>query len=62
VSLRLVESGTPKQFAYVESFNGRLRDECLSELWFTSLLQARTVIETWCREYNEKRPKNALAE
>ncbi len=44
----------------IESFNGRLRDECLNEHWFTSLLHARTVIETWRREYNEERPKNAL--
>ncbi len=60
VQLRLIEPGTPNQNAYVESFNGRLRDECLNEHWFTSLLQARSVIETWRREYNEERPKKAL--
>jgi transposase InsO family protein len=60
VELRLIEPGKPNQNAYVESFNGRLRDECLNEHWFTSLLQARTVIETWRREYNEERPKKAL--
>ena len=60
VALRLIEPGKPNQNAYVESFNGRLRDECLNEHWFTSLLHARTVIETWRREYNEERPKNAL--
>jgi putative transposase len=60
VSLRLIEPGKPNQNAYVESFNGRLRDECLNEHWFTSLLQARTIIETWRREYNEERPKKAL--
>ena len=60
VQLRLIEPGKPNQNAYVESFNGRLRDECLNEHWFTSLLHARTVIETWRREYNEQRPKNAL--
>ena len=38
------------QNAYVESFNGRLRDECLNEHWFPNLLQARAVIETWRRE------------
>lgn len=59
VTLRLIEPGKPNQNAYVESFNGRLRDECLNEHWFTSL-RARTVIETWRREYNEERPKNAL--
>lgn len=60
VALRLIEPGKPNQNAYVESFNGRFRDECLNEHWFANLLQARTVIETWRREYNEERPKKAL--
>ena len=60
VRLRLIEPGKPNQNAYVESFNGRLRGECLNEHWFTSLLQARTLIEQWRREYNEDRPKKAL--
>ncbi|MFV0278028.1 MAG: IS3 family transposase [Parahaliea sp.] len=60
VALRLIEPGKPNQNAYVESFNGRLRDECLNEHWFTSLLHARTVIESWHREYNDERPKKAL--
>lgn len=60
VLLRLIEPGKPNQNAYIESFNGRLRDECLNEHWFVNLLQARAVIETWRREYNEERPKKAL--
>jgi putative transposase len=60
VLLRLIEPGKPNQNAYVESFNGRLRDECLNEHWFTSLAHARTVIEAWRREYNEERPKRVL--
>lgn len=60
VALRLIEPGKPNQNAYVESFNGRLRDECLNEHWLTSLLHARTVIESWHREYNDERPKKAL--
>lgn len=60
VALRLIEPGKPNQNAYVESFNGRFRDECLNEHWFTSLLHARTVIRSWMREYNEERPKKAL--
>lgn len=60
VCLRLIEPGKPNQNAYVESFNGRLRDECLNEHWFTSLVHARTVIEAWRREYNEERPKKVL--
>lgn len=60
IALRLIEPGKPNQNAYVESFNGRLRDECLNEHWFMSLAHARAVIETWRREYNEERPKGAL--
>ncbi|KAB7780348.1 IS3 family transposase [Xanthomonas sp. LMG 12460] len=60
VQLRLIQPGKPNQNAYIESFNGRLRDECLNEHWFTSLLHARTVIETWRREYNEERHKKVL--
>jgi putative transposase len=60
VALRLIEPGKPNQNAYVESFNGRLRDECLNEHWFTSLAHAEAVIEAWRREYNEERPKKSL--
>ncbi len=60
VALRLIEPGKPNQNAYVESFNGRLRDECLNEHWFPTLLCARTRIESWRRDYNEERPKKAL--
>ena len=60
VTLRLIEPGKPNQNAYIESFNGRLRDECLNEHWFTSLHHARVVIEAWRREYNEERPKKGL--
>jgi transposase InsO family protein len=60
VQLRLIEPGKLNQNAYIESFNGRLRDECLNEHWFPSLLHARTEIERWRREYNEERPKKEL--
>ncbi len=60
VQLCLIEPGKPNQNAYIESFNGRLRDECLNEHWFPSLLHARAEIERWRREYNEERPKKAL--
>ena len=60
IDLRLIEPGKPNQNAYVESFNGRLRDECLNEHWFTSLPHARQIIEAWRREYNEERPKRSL--
>jgi len=57
VALRFIEPGKPNQNAYVESFNGRFRDECLNEHWFTSLAHARVVIEDWRRDYNQQRPK-----
>ena len=60
IALRLIEPGKPNQNAYVESFIGRFRDECLNEHWFTSLGHARAVIETWRCEYNEERPKKSL--
>jgi putative transposase len=60
IDLRLIEPGKPNQNAYVESFNGRLRDEFLNEHWFTSLAHARAVIEAWRREYNDERPKRSL--
>lgn len=60
MQLFLIEPGKPNQNAYIESFNGRFRDECLNEHWFTSLPHAKVVIESWRREYNEERPKKGL--
>ena len=60
VTLRLIEPGKPTQNAYIESFNGRFRDECLNEHWFTSVAHAAVVIEAWRREYNDERPKKGL--
>jgi transposase InsO family protein len=60
VTLRLIEPGKPNQNAYIESFNGRFRDECLNDHWFLNLVHAQSVIEGWRREYNEERPKKVL--
>lgn len=60
VELHFIEPGKPVQNAFAESFNGRLRDECLNENWFTSLTDARTTIERWRRDYNEVRPHSSL--
>jgi transposase InsO family protein len=60
IALRLIEPGKPNQNAYVESFNGRFRDECLNEHWFVSIAHARAVIEAWRQEYNDERPKRSL--
>jgi putative transposase len=56
----LIQAGKPTQNAYIESFNGKLRDECLNEHWFRDLHDARTIISAWRRDYNEQRPHSAL--
>jgi putative transposase len=60
VRLDFIQPGKPAQNAYIESFNGRLRDECLNANWFTSLSDARRKIETWRQDYNEQRPHSSL--
>jgi putative transposase len=55
----LIEPGSPTQNAYIESFNGTFRDECLDENWFESLEQARQSIATWRTDYNEIRPHSS---
>ena len=61
VALLFIEPGKPVQNAYAESFNGRLRDECLNESWFVSLADARQTIERWRVDYNGTRPHSGLA-
>jgi putative transposase len=60
VRLRFIQPGKPSQNGYIESFNGRLRDECLNEHWFMSVDHARRLIEEWRTEYNNDRPHSAL--
>jgi len=60
VTLDFSRPGKPTDNAFVESFNGRLRDECLNASWFLSLADARAKIEAWRTEYNERRPHTAL--
>ena len=60
VRLRFIDPGKPIQKAFVESFNGRFRDTCLNEYWFTSLADARQTIESWRQHYNRERPHSAL--
>jgi putative transposase len=62
VKLHFIRPGKPVENAYVESFNGKFRDECLNEHWFVSLEQARQVIEAWRQDYNEVRPHSALGQ
>ena len=57
-----IEPGSPWENGYCESFNGKLRDECLNGEIFYSLKEAQVVIEKWRVEYNTKRPHSALGE
>jgi putative transposase len=60
ISIEYIEPGKPIQNAYIESFNGRIRDECLNEEVFLDLADAKKKIEKWRRYYNEKRPHTSL--
>jgi putative transposase len=55
-----IEPGKPVQNAFIESFNSRLRDECLNEHLFLSLTEARETIEAWRHDYNHLRPHSSL--
>ena len=55
-----IEPGSPWENAYVESFNGKFRDECLNRETFRNMAEARQVVENWRREYNEFRPHSSL--
>jgi len=61
VKLFFIDPGKPVQNAYIESFNGRFRDECLNLNWFTSLDEARRIVEAWRIDYNTCRPHSSLA-
>lgn len=60
VKLHFIDPGKPTQNAFVESFNGTFRDECLNMHWFSSLDDARQKIEAWRKEYNEENPHSSL--
>jgi putative transposase len=60
VKLFFIDPGKPMQNASIESFNGRFREECLDQTWFTSLAEARRIIEAWRVDYNRHRPHTSL--
>jgi len=60
VELDFSRPGKPRDNAFIESFNGKLRAECLNTSWFLSFLDARYKLEEWRRDYNEARPHSAL--
>ena len=62
VGLSFIRPGKPNDNAYIESFNGKFRDECLNEHWFRSIAHAREVIEDWRVEYNGERTHSSLGD
>jgi putative transposase len=62
VRLIFIEPGKPSQNATIESFNGRMRDECLNQHWFRTVDEARSVIEAWREDYNRVRPHGSLGQ
>ena len=62
VRIAFSRPGKPTDNAFVESFNGTFRAECLDAHWFTTLTETRQIVETWRNEYNESRPHRALGE
>ena len=60
VGLHFIAPGKPVQNVYIESFNGKFRDECLNEHWFSSIAEAESVVEAWRQDYNTVRPHSCL--
>ncbi len=60
IETALIDPGKPWQNGTTESFNGKLRDECLSLEWFRNRIEARIVIEDWRKHYNQVRPHSSL--
>jgi putative transposase len=60
VQLEFSRPGTPTDNAFIESFNSRLRQDCLNQHWFRSIEEARTIIEAWRQDYNMNHPHSAL--
>jgi len=60
VKTLFIERGSPWENGYIESFNGKLRDELLDREVFTTLTEAKILVEEWRREYNQIRPHSAL--
>ena len=60
VKLEFIQPGKPSQNGYIESFNGKLRDECLNQHWFLGLADVRRIVAAWRDDYNRNRPHTAL--
>lgn len=55
-----IDPGKPMQNGFIESFNGKLRLECLNQHWFRNLSEAKDIVESWREEYNRERPHSSL--
>ena len=62
IDVDFIRPGKPVDNAHIESFNGRLRDECLNSKWFESLDDARQTLQAWRWDYNEVRPHSSLGD
>lgn len=62
IKLDYIRPGKPVENAFVESFNGRFRDECLNDHWFVTLQEAQVRIEAWREDYNRNRPHSSLGD
>jgi putative transposase len=62
IQLHFIQPGKPVQNCFIESFNGKVRDECFNEHWFVDLIDARSKIEAWREDYNEVRPHSSLGD
>ncbi len=60
VKLNFIRPGKPTENGHIESFNGKLREECLSVNWFSTMKEAKEIIEEWRVDYNDRRPHSAL--
>ncbi len=60
IQLDFIRPGRPVENCYIESFNGKLRDECLSQSWFLSLSEAQEQLDALRKDYNETRPHSSL--
>ncbi len=60
VKLGFIQPGKPTQNAFIESLNGKFRNECLNQHWFRSIDEAREIIDQWCDHYNHERPHSSL--
>lgn len=60
IDLHFIEKGKPTQNAFIESFNGRVRDELLNSNWFRNIREVRRTVESWRKQYNTERPHSSL--